>query len=445
MTTTKSAAIAALALVMSLTAAPAARAENWPQWRGPALNGSSTEKNLPEVLDKTTQVWEAPMPGPSFATPVVWGDRVFVSSLDPKGQTLLALCVSRTDGKVLWQKEVAPGFSKNGRNNMATPSPITDGKSVIFYYGTGDLAAFDLDGNELWKRSITKDHGQFNVLWIYGATGLLYKGTLYIPVLHRDVSVDRGARRDGGGAGNTPAKSESYLLAIDPATGKDKWKVVRPSEAREESLESYATPIPWERPGRTEILVVGGDCITGHDPETGKELWRAGDWNPSRITHWRLVPSAVVGGDDIVLVCPPKGGKIFAVKGGGSGDVTQTHKAWTSPDLTSDVCVPLVYDGKFYILDGDRKAISLMDAKTGKQLANTALGGGAVFRASPTGADGKIYCVNEAGDTWVVSADDLRVLGKSSLGGKTTDATIVVANGTVLVRTADKLYAFAKK
>src|SRR4051812_34681391 len=135
-------------------------ANEWRQWRGPHFNGSSDAKHLPDKLDeKANARWTTAMPGTGSGTPVVAGDRVFVSALDKASQKLLAMCLSRADGKILWSKEVGSGFQKNDRNNTASPSPITDGQTVWFYYGSGDLAAFDLEGNAKWARNITKDYG----------------------------------------------------------------------------------------------------------------------------------------------------------------------------------------------------------------------------------------------------------------------------------------------
>src|SRR5215213_7099807 len=191
-----------------------ALAENWPQWRGPKFNGSSEAKGLPDKLDKASAIWSAPMPGSGAGTPAVWENKIFVSALDKQSLKLLAVCLDRKDGRVIWRKEVGQGVVTNPRNNMASPSPITDGKTAWFYYGNGDLAAFDVEGNPLWSRNIQKDFGAFNYQWAYGSSPLLHNGKLYVQVLHRDVPVGRGAPAGAG-------RAESYLLAIDPQTGKD--------------------------------------------------------------------------------------------------------------------------------------------------------------------------------------------------------------------------------
>jgi outer membrane protein assembly factor BamB len=418
------------------------RAENWPQWRGPHFDGSTTETKLPDTLDpKTTMVWSIETPGPGCATPVVFNDRIFFTSLDKKTKKLLAICASRADGKILWSKEIGLGAVTNNRNDMASPSPITDGKTVWFYFGTGDLAAFDVEGNPLWSRNLEKDHGKFNMLWLYSASPLLHEGKLYIPVLHRDTPV---AQR-GGPPSSDSARADSYLLCVDPGTGKDLWKVVRPTDAVQEAREAYTTPVPITVDGKTQIVIMGGDYATGHDAETGKELWRTSNYNPTKNGSYRTVAS-VTGGDGLVFASPPKGGAMFAIKPG-TGEANPATIAWKNPEVTTDVCVPLFYQGMLYVLDGDRKKpLYCLDPKTGEKKWTTDLGGKSVFRSSPTGADGKIYCMNEAGDVVVVSVADGKILSHQSLGTDSASrASIVAADGQIFVRTGDHLYAFGKK
>src|SRR5262249_7835626 len=160
-----------------------ARAENWAQWRGPHYDGSSAEQNLPVDFSKTNGVkWVAKMPGPSAATPIIWGDYVFVSSTDLPTKTLHALALDRKTGQQLWNVEVAQGFNRDDKSNLASPSPVTDGKLVYFYYGTGDLAAFDFKGKKIWDRSIEKDYGQFAMQWTYSTSPTLVGDKLYIQV-----------------------------------------------------------------------------------------------------------------------------------------------------------------------------------------------------------------------------------------------------------------------
>jgi outer membrane protein assembly factor BamB len=428
------------------------QANLWPHWRGPTFDGASAATDLPTSLDPKQAKWAADLPGASAGTPIVAADRIFLTAIDAQSSKLLALCLSRADGRVLWRKEVGEGFRKNDRNNMASPSAVTDGKIVVFYYASGDLAAFDPQGNPLWTRNLVNDYGPFNFQWIYGSSPTLYKGKLYVQVLHRDHPVGGGfggrGRRGGGGQaqGQQPqGPAESYLLAIDPATGKNLWRQVRPNEAVEESKESYGTPIPFEHDGKSLILLIGGDCVTAHDAETGQEVWRYGGWNPDKIGHWRMVPSVVTGAG-LVFGSPPKGGPLFAIRPGGAGDVTQSHQAWRSEKWTTDVCIPLFYKGNLYVLDGDKKTFGCLDPATGREKWSGKLDSRPVFRASPTGGDNKIYCMNEGGQVWVLSADEFKVIYHGDLPNEAgpTRASIALADGQAFVRTGDKLYCFGK-
>jgi outer membrane protein assembly factor BamB len=251
-------------------------AENWANWRGPFHNGSTTEKNLPESFSKTENViWSMPMPGLSGATPIIWEDKVFISTADAQ-KNLLLMCLDRKNGKVLWQQTVGVGDRGTDQgNNMASASPVTDGKLVWAMFGTGDIAAYDFSGKEIWKRNIGKDFGKFAHMWLYGASPLLYKDRLYISVLQRNPPTYAHALDD-------KPERDSYILCIDPKTGKDIWRHIRQTDALMESMESYATPLPYKGKKRDEIIIVGGDYVTAHDPKTGKEFWRCGSLNAKK-------------------------------------------------------------------------------------------------------------------------------------------------------------------
>jgi outer membrane protein assembly factor BamB len=429
-----------ISLVLTLTTS-AAFADNWPQWRGPSHNGSSSEKNLPTQFSKTENIaWAVDMPGPGASVPAIWGDRVFVSSGDKTAKSMVAMCLDRKTGKVLWQHKVADGYNRDERSNYASPSPTTDGKIVVFFYGNGDLMAYDFAGKKLWARNVQADYGDFAFQWTFSASPLLNGGKLYMQVLQRNEPV-----RGKGKAG-----AESFLLAMEPATGKTLWKQVRPSDAAAESLEAFTTPAPFEHNGRKELLIVGGDCLTGHDPETGKELWRWGTWNPNKIGHWRLVPSPAFG-DGVILACAPKREPIFAIKAGGSGVLGDSGIAWTSDakaGVSSDVPTPLFYQGDFFVLADGHKMLSRVEPKTGKVKWSLATPGNKKYEASPTGADGKIYLMNFAGDVVVVDAAKGQIVHQTPMGEPGDDATrssIAVSQGQLFIRTNSKLYCVGKK
>lgn len=431
---------ACLAAVATLTVRVSA--ENWPHWRGPAFNGTSPETGLPSTFSPTENVkWTTPLPGPSAATPIVWDDHVFVSSTDRASRSLLAMALDRKSGQVRWQREIGPGFRQDDRSTFASPSPVTDGKRVFFYYGNGDLAAFDFAGEKLWSRNLQKDYGSFAFLWTYSTSPTLYDGKLFIQVLMRDVIVN--------GRGRNDAPNDSYLLALDPQTGKELWRHIRPCEAVAESREAFTTPVPIERAGTRELLVAGGDCLTGHDPATGKELWRWGTYNPTRIGHWRLVPSPVTDGQ-VALVCAPKGAPVYAIKLGGKGDLGDAGVAWKS-DLrgaTSDVATPTFYGGKFYVVNGERQRVSCVNPATGETEWSGELGVSSKIESSPTAADGKLFFMNFRGDVFVVEAGkEFKLLHTAKMGDAGEDqarAAVAVSQGNLFIRTNTKLFCVGR-
>ncbi len=430
---------------MALVSCSSANAENWAQFRGPNFNGFTTEKNLPSDFSPTKNVvWVTEMPGASAAVPVVWEDKLFVSSTDADQESLLAMCVDRSSGKVLWRKQVGDGVRRDTRSNYAAPTPATDGEVVVFFYGTGQLVAFDLDGNELWKKDIAKEYGEFAFQWTFSTSPLLHNGKLYLQVLQRDTAVR--------GRGFSDKENQSYLLALDPKTGKEIFRKVRPSNAKAESREAFTTPIPFTHEGREEILILGGDAITGHDPNSGEELWRWGTWNPKRITHWRLVPSPVTGGG-VILACAPKKEPIYAIKAGGTGDLSKNKDAiaWTSTDprvVSSDVPTPAFAYGDFFILNKDRKMLARVAPSNGEIKWQTRIPGFQDYEASPLVADGKIYVMNFSSRVLVYDADTGEKIGDAEMDKPQDDyarSAIVAAQGQLFIRTPTKLYCVAKK
>lgn len=417
--------------------------QQWPHWRGPFFNGSSTATNLPTTFSKTDQVlWAADLPGPSAATPAVWDRHVFVSSTDEEAGTLLALTLDRASGRELWRHQLGERAARDRMSNYASPSPTTDGALVIFFYGQGTLAAFDVAGSQRWLRDLARDYGEFAFGWTFASSPLLFNGRLYIQVLQRDVPVN--------GRGRTDGPNDSYLLALDPGTGKELWRQLRPSDARAESRESFASPLPYHDRGRTEILLIGGDCLTGHHPATGEELWRWGTWNPTRIPHWRQVPSAVATAG-VILACAPKRDPIYAINAGGQGTLGDAAIAWKSTDrreLTSDVPTPLVYLGDFFVLSDLQKSLARVEPQTGRVKWLISTPGNAKYEASPTGADGRIYLLNFRGDVVVVNAEDGEVVHQAAFGEPGDDrtrSTIAALESQIFVRTNRKLYCLGTR
>ena len=422
-------------------------ADNWPQFRGPNMNGSSSEQSLPDKLDPDKNLkWKADLPGYAGSTPAVWENHIFLSSTERKGESgsLVAMCINRETGKEMWRHKVADVYEQaDGQTSYANPSPATDGERAVFFFGNGDLVCYDFEGTELWRRNLCQEYGHFAFLWTFSTSPLIHEDKLIMQVLQRDTPVR--------GRGFTDKPNESYLLCLNVKDGKEVWKVNRPSKAVAESRESFTTPIIHEHGGTTELIVAGGDCLTGHDPATGAERWRWGTWNPERIGHWRLVPSPLAA-EGVVLLCAPKREPVYAVPLGKTGAISKEDLAWVSEskDVSSDVSSPVYYQGRIYILHSDRRSLACIKPATGEVVwtAREDLESRSKFEASPTAADGKIYLLNHSGEAFVVATgDEFKLLNKVSLGNPRNKkannrSTVAVAQGNVLVRTEDALYCF---
>ncbi|MBI5397531.1 MAG: PQQ-like beta-propeller repeat protein [Verrucomicrobia bacterium] len=416
--------------------------DNWPQWRGPNLDGTADAKNLPVTWSETENViWKVKLPWRSAATPAIWGDHIFVISASPAkpdpaltpnqvtqlpgGDELLLLCLSRQDGRVLWQREVGRGNQAGGRQNMASISPVTDGECVWAMTGMGDLAAFDFNGRELWRRNIHKDYGPLALKYGYASSPLLLDNRLIVEILHKSTN-------------NVP----SCLLALDKLTGKKLWRTERRTDALKESKDAYTTPALLRRGKQVEVVVNGGDAVTGHDPATGKELWRVTGVNAEHRENHRSITSPLCVGD--VIIAPSKRNPMLAIKAGGHGDISKTHELWRY-DRGPDVPTP-VSDGKHVWIVDDSGLLSCLDLRTGAPaFAPQPLVKGKVS-ASPVLADGKIFAINEAGMTTVLAAKpEFAVLATNKLDAALVMATPVIVGDRIYIRSASHLYCIGKK
>lgn len=406
------------------------------------MNGSTTESGLPEKFSPTENVkWSIDMPGISAAVPIVCGDRVFLSTVDEAAGNVVAWCVDRNDGKTIWRHVVAEGTKKDDKSNFAAPSPVTNGETVLFFYSNGLLIAFDMAGAERWRINVQEKYGEFAFGWTFSSSPLIHDGRVLFQLLQRDVEANGFGKPEG---------NESVLIAFDLESGEEVWRVDRPSEAVMESREAFTSPVIQEIDGENQLLVVGGDCLTGHDPVSGEEKWRWGTWNPGREPFWRLVPSPVAGGG-VVLACAPKKNPVYGIKPG-KGVLGDSNLAWVSDvdDVSSDVPTPVFYDGHFYILNGNsaRPAISCVEPKSGKVVWSESLAGyqekKATFEASPTAGDGKIYLMNHLGQVFVIKAGEkFEMLHHVAMGGneqRVARSSIALAGGDLFVRTDTKLF-----
>lgn len=432
-------ATALLSAIFILSTSLPSRAADWPHWRGPYLNGSTQEQGLPDSWSLTENVrWMAPLPGPSAATPIISKGRVFISSTLKGRSELLALCFDAATGRELWRKKLGESTRQAPNNTLATPSPAADGLRVCFLYGSGHLAGLDYDGKVLWQRNIEAEYGNISCKFGYGASPLMSDGRLFVSVLHRDKAWREPINKE---------PLDSFLLAMKPATGENLWKHSRATDALDESCDSYASAIAYEDGGRSEIIMIGGDYVTAHESQTGRELWRY-PYATEKSTRWRLIPS-VVAGDGLIFGVQPRGGnQLFAIKSGGSGTLSAEYTAWTFKGPTPDVCTPLYYRGNLYVLDGvERRAVvTCFEPQTGRVKWQGKIGGNPPWRASLTAADGKIYCINEDAQAIVLAADDkeLKVLSRIDMQEGPVQASVAIADGHLFIRTAGKLFCIGK-
>ena len=396
--------------------------ENWPQWRGATLNGVSVEKNLPFHWNNEENItWKLALPDRSGATPIIWGETIFLNIAE--GDILSLWSVNRKNGSVLWKRPLGSGNIRLNKQNMSSPSPVTDGVKVYVMTGIGLLKGFDFTGKELWARDIQKDYGKFGLNWGYASSPLLHEDSLYVQVLH-------GMKTD----------DPSYLLRVSKKTGKTIWRVERPTQAVRESPDSYTTPTLLRYGNTVEIVVTGGDCMTGHDPETGKELWRANGFNPDNDPFHRIIASPVVA--DGIIYAPTKVRPLMAFRSSGRGDISQSHLLWSfqnGPDVPSPVS-----DGKYFFSVNDKGIAWCLDAKTGKEIWGPQRLKPAAYSASPVLADGKIYIINEEGLTTVLRAGPtFEVLAENPLNDYTLSSP-AISDQHIFIRTAKYLYCIGK-
>ena len=417
-----------------------AMAENWPQWRGPKNDGVSSEKNIATQWSPQENVlWRCELPGQAGATPVVWNDRVFLTSA--QGDDLVLMAVSTKDGKQLWQQKVTTGNqdARAGEGNSASPSPSTDGKHVWCFFGTGILACYTVDGQSVWKLDVNDKFGKLDIQFGMTSTPVLDGDALYLQLLHGPMRRDDNTRI-------------GKVIKLDKKTGETIWSVDRITQAEFECKHSYASPFIYRDSNKEFLVVHGADCITGHQLSDGKELWRFGDLNgPTKINPkqsdptFRFVASPLVIPGSII-VPTAKEGPMVALKVTdtlqGESSAKSDVVAWNIP-RTPDVSIPLVVDGLVYVLHKDGK-LQCLDHKTGQEVyfQRTYTG---QHRSSPTYADGHIYFASNDGHCTVVKAGrDFQIVSTNAMGEAIT-ASPVVADGVLYIRSYQALYAIKKQ
>ena len=430
-TTRNVATLFCLTLPLLLLSEPVAAESTsvWPGWRGPKGDGKTSETNLPTRWDQQQNVlWKLPMPGPAGATPVVAGDRIFVTSVAENGKDLLLLCAD-TSGKLLWTRKVGDGNEavRGDEGNYASPSPSTDGEHVYAFMANGLLACYDMEGNEIWKKNMQDDYGAFDIQFGLSSTPLLDGDALYVQLIHGPWNED---------------PHTGFVVALDKRTGKEIWKHERKTNAIDECKHSYTSPVLYEDDQQRFLVTHGADYCIAHRLEDGSEIWRCGNLNPkdkyNKTLRFVASPACTPG---LIVVPTAKKGKVIGIRPGGSGDITDSEEfvAWTLPRNTPDVPSPVIHDGMVYLCRENGNLMAL-DSDTGKLVYEERTTRDR-HRSSPVYADGNLYLTARNGVVTVVRAGkDFEVIARNDIGEPIT-ASPVFADGRLYLRTLKSLYA----
>ena len=433
--------VAGIVLVASVARAadPAADAR-WAGWRGPGGQGIAAANGLPtEWSESKNLAWKTAIPGKGHSSPVVWGDRIFLTTAIEgavvpgakavqhvdEGKEFIhpdavgadrkhkfeVLAIDAKTGKILWEKvafEGTPHDSAHRKASFASPTAVTDGKRVYAFFGSEGLYAYDFDGKRLWKAAMP---GIANMGVGYGTS----------PVLH-DGFVILQCDEDGG--------VESFIAAYDAATGKEAWRVPRKIQV------SWATPVIVRAGERDELVTAGAEWLIAYEPKTGKELWR------SKGLGSNAVPTPVVGKDIVVLTSGYPSKRAIAIKPGGSGDITGSDRVlWTYEKGTAYVPSPILY-GDFVYLVTDKGLMTCLDAKTGAvRYEGARLPVPATFMASPVAFEGKILLPSQDGDVFVIKAGPAHEVLRTNSLGEPISASPAIANGRIYIRGEKTLFA----
>jgi outer membrane protein assembly factor BamB len=412
----------AAALFLAPCALPAA---NWPMWRGPHGDGTTSESGLPEKWSTTENVaWKIALPDRGNSTPVIWGGKVFITqAIEEEGKRLL-LCFDRANGKKLWESGTVykePELTHQ-TNPYCAASPATDGERVIVFFASAGVFCYDMEGKELWKRT---DLGKQHHIWGNGTS----------PV----IAGDRVFMNFGPG-------EKTALICFDKKTGKTLWQHDEPGGASGEGegkkwLGSWADPLPRNTGSREELLMGYPGRACAFDPATGKELWTCGG-----LTN--LVYNSPLYADGVMLAMCGYNGGALAVKTGGSGDVTATHRVWHLPKVSQRIGSGMIHKGHHYILT-DGGILECRDMKTGKMVFEERLKGpgptGKNWSSLVLSADGKCYAVNQGGDAFVFRASPkFELLATNSLK-ELVIGSIAVSDGQLFIRGYKTLFCIGKK
>jgi outer membrane protein assembly factor BamB len=437
----RSGVVVTMMAMAALAVAEPRATPQWPQFRGPDGQGVSAEKGFPDDWSPSRNVlWKTAIPGRGHSSPVVWGDRIFLTTAiegevvpgakgvvhiieghpyvhpqgvgDDRRQTFKVLAISARDGKVVWERTAYEGLpydTRHKKGSFASQTPVTDGTLVYTYFGSeGLLFAYDMGGTLKWKASL-------------GGIATVGVGVGTSPVLYKNLLILQCDEDNG---------DKSFVVALDKRTGKEAWRTPRKLQV------SWATPVLLRAGGRDELVTSGTEWIIAYAPATGKELWRA------KGLESNAVPSPVVSGDIVVVSAGYPEKMAMGIRAGGSGDITGTPRIlWKYTKGTAYVPSPIAYGGLVYLVT-DKGIVTCLDARTGEvKYEGGRIPVPATFMASPVAFDGKILLSSMEGDTFVIKAGPVHEVIRTNTLGEAMAASPALANGRIYIRGESNLYA----
>lgn len=428
---------AILASLLLGTPSASVLADNWPQWRGPRGDSSTQEVGLPVTWSETENVvWKSALPEWGDSTPAIWGDTIFLTS-ESDGKLLLVR-LSTKDGQIAWTKEVGAAVAvrkeaATGKRsskfhdlqNLATPSPVTDGERVIVHFGNGLLASYQFDGSLEWKRNLVEDYGPYTIWWGHANSPVLVDN-LVISACMQD-SLD----------GDATNLAPSYVVAHDKTTGKQVWHTPRMTGSHAEEGDSYTTPQLRTAHGRRELVVMGGNVLDAYDPLTGERFWSV-----PGLTGGRTVTGPTLVGDWVFTTVGMRGA-LQALKPVGMGKLPGEIVAWKETQNTPDSCSPVAWNSLLWVVT-DNGIGACYGQSTGEKMWRERIGG-RDYKASPLAGDGKVYFLSREGLCTVIKAGaELEVLASNTLDDEFV-ASPAVSNGQIYLRGKKSLYAIGAK
>ena len=384
-------------------------AKYWARWRGPSGQGLVTGTGYPDSWSSTENVkWKVPVPGSGNSSPIVWGDRIFMTTAYDNGRRLSIVAFRRADGVKAWETFAPDGRTPYGnhyKNGFASATPATDGQRIYASFGPRGLLAVDMNGKQVWFR----DLGQMDAYHGTAGSPLLYKNRL---ILYQDQSRN------------------SFIAAFDTQTGKTLWTTPR------EASVGWGTPIAVHVVDHDEIIVNGQLRVQAYNPDTGAELWSCGG------STYEVIPTPVVG-YGMVFCSSGRAGPTLAIRPGGKGDVTRSHLAWASQRGSPFVPSPILYGEHLYMINDMQSIVTSFEATSGKLMWQNRLGVARRegFSASPVAVDGKIFFTNDEGETFVLKAGPTFELLRTNKIGEGTLATPALVDGRWYIRTESSLFA----